>query len=325
MNLRFYAVLGVFCVAMLSQASPAMALCLGLRLQNVPSTATFQGASGEYAVYDAAEYMQTVTFQVTSPITLVTCDYFITLSAGGSGNPSQRRMTRGGDTLDYNAYTTAAKTAVIKPLGSAAAGEVITGLFPALIGVNQTQSKSFYWSVNPQQVVRAGALRFQDTSLTVTLYAGLLLGLYQQVDSKTITFQARAESSVDLSLVDSGGAFALADTAQTVDFGALSSGQVRSYDTMVRSNDGYRITLQSQNAQQLRHLVNSAQQIPYSLTIGGVAVDLTSGAAVQALASGAVTPAAGDRLDTKITVGAMSGVEMPGNYRDVITVTVSAQ
>lgn len=325
MQFKLYASVFLFLGVLCLQAQAALALCLGLRLQNVPATLTYQGSSGEYAVYDAAEYMQTVNFQVTSPITLVTCDYFITLSAGGSGNASQRILTRGGDTLNYNAYTTAAKTAVIKPLGSAGAGEVMTGLFPALIGIGQTQNKSFYWTIDPQQVVRADTLRFQDTPVTMTLYAGLLLGLYQQVDTRTMTFQARAESSVDLSLVDSGGAFSMADTAQTVDFGNLSAGQLRSYDTMVRTNDGYRITLQSQNGQKLQHLTVPAQTVPYTFSIGGVAVDLSSGAAVQALSANTVTPATGARLQTDVTIGAMSGVEMPGNYRDVITVTVSAQ
>lgn len=303
----------------------AQALCLGLRLSGVPSTATFSAGGGEYNVYDPVEHMQTVSFQVTSPITLITCDYFITVSAGSSGNANQRRMLRGAEQLDYNIYTTAAKTAVVKPLGSAGAGEVVTGLFPALLGVGQSQNKSFFWTIPPQQVRSGSATRFQDGSLTVTLYAGLLLGLYQQVDTRSITFQTRVESSMDLSLVDTGGAFNLGDTAQTVDFGTLSSGAVRSYDTLVRSNNAYRVTLQSQNAQRLQHVMQPGHYVPYNISMDGVSVDLSGGNAVQALARSGVTPAAGDRLQTQITIGSMTGIENPGNYSDVITVTVSAQ
>lgn len=320
-KMLFLFLLCLFCIV----PQTAQAICLGLRLSGVPSTMTFSGGSGEYNVYDPAEHMQTVSFQVTSPITLVTCDYFITISAGSSGNATQRRMTRGADRLDYNIYTTAAKTSVIKPLGSAGAGEVLTGLFPALLGVFQTQTKDFYWTIDPQQVQQSSMTRFQDTSLTVTLYAGILLGLYQAVDTRSITFQARVESSMDLSLVDTGGAFNIGDTSQTVDFGTLSTGALRSYDTLVRSNNAYRVTLQSQNAQRLQHAMQPGQYVPYQISMDGIAVNLTGGNAVQALTRSGVTPAAGDRLQTQITIGSMTGVENPGNYSDVITVTVSAQ
>lgn len=300
----------------------AFAVCVGLSLSGLPATSTFQGAAGEYRVFDPAEYMQTVNFTVGGGAAVGTCDYFVALSTGGSGNANQRRMTRGADTLDYNVYTTAAKTNILKDAASAGAGQVISGSFPT--GLGQSRGHSLYWTINPLQVVSADAARFQDVNLTLTLYSGLLLGIYLPADTATITFRAKAESSVDLSLVDSGGAFNAGDTAQTVDFGTLSSGEQMSFDTVIRSNDGYLVTLQSQNNQTLKHLTHAAT-VPYTLTFGGGAVDLSSGAAVQATANpGATTPAAGDRFETKFTIGTLTGSEMAGNYQDVITVTVSA-
>lgn len=308
-------------------AAPAQALCLGLRLQSVPGTATFSGGAGEYDSYDMTEYMQTVNFQVTVPITAVSCDYFVTLGPGSSGNPSQRKLQRGVDTLNYNAYTTAAKTAILKDLATATASQVITGSFPALLSLGQTRNHSFYWTIAPGQAVRAGATRFQDTTLELKVYAGVLLGLYAQVDSKTITFRAKAESNVNLSLVNSGGGFNIGDASQIVDFGDLTSGEAISFDTVVRSNDGYTLTVQSQKQQKLVHqnAPAIATTIPYTFRMNGAAVDLSSGSAVTAATSSVVTSAAGTAIPTQVTIGTLTGAEAPGNYQDIVNITVSAQ
>lgn len=302
----------------------ASALCQGLGLQGVPGTVTFQGGTGEYSVFDPAEYMQTANFTVAGGGALgTTCTWFITLAPGSSGNPSQRRMARGATTLDYNVYTTAGKANILKDITTAGGvNEIIPGSFPN--GAGQTSPQTLYWTITPSQVVAAGASRFQDTTLNLILYEGILLGVYLPTDTKTITFQAKAESSVDLSLVDTGGAFNSADTAQTVSFGNMYTGQSLSYDTVIRSNDGYRVTLQSQNSQTLKHQT-AATTVPYAVTFGGGNVNLTSGTAVQAASSaGTVTTAAGTRFSTAFTIGAMTGAEDAGNYQDILTVTVSA-
>lgn len=305
----------------------AFALCLDLDLVNVPSTVTFGGGTGEYEVYDSLEHMQAISFKVTGSASILNCSYFITLEAGASGNPAQRKMTRGSDSarLNYNAYTTIAKTSILKSKTTAGAGEVITGSFPVLLGVNQEGNHGFFWTVNPGQVVAAASDRFQDVTLELRLYSGLILGISVLEDTKTITFRAKAESSVDLSLVDTGGAFNIGDGVQTVDFGTLSSGESLAYDTMVRSNDGYIVTLQSQNSQNMKHTNIPSALVPYTLTLSGNALDLSAGNAVEAVSSGNITPVLGDRLPTVFTVGALSGAEPAGDYQDVITVTVSAQ
>lgn len=134
------------------------------------------------------------------------------------------------------------------------------------------------------------------------------------------------DSSVDLSLVDSGGSFSTGDTAQTIDFDTLTSNETLSYDTIVRSNDGFSLSFQSQNGQVLKHLdapaVSSA--VPYAVLLDGAPVNLSSGSAVQVRTHSGTTPAAGQRIGTDFTIGTLSGHEVPGTYRDVITVTVSA-
>jgi spore coat protein U-like protein len=303
----------------------ALALCLGTTISAAPAAATFAGAAGEYSVFDAAQYMQSVSFQVSSLATLGGCRYYVTLDAGHSGNAAQRRMLRGADTLDYNAFTNAAGSDILAVSGNFNGAGVISGTFPFLLGVNQTNTHTLYWTITPQQIKSADAVRFNDT-VNLRVWAELALGIFTNNHSRPISFRARAESDVNLSLVDSGAPLNLGDTAQTVDFGDLGSGQIRSYDTMVRSNDGYRITLESQNGQVLRHqsypLV--AGTVPYSVTFNGGTVNLSGGVPVEAAAANTVTPLTGARFPTQFTIGTLGGAEPPGNYQDIITVTVSA-
>ncbi|MFN7112882.1 MAG: spore coat protein U domain-containing protein [Alphaproteobacteria bacterium] len=303
----------------------AAALCVGTTISAAPAAATFAGAAGEYGVFDPAQYMQSVSFQVSSLATLGGCRYYVTLDAGHSGNAAQRRMTRGAETLDYNAFTLAAGNDILAVSGSFNGAGVISGSFPFLLGVNQTNMHTLYWTITPQQIRTADAVRFSDT-VNLRVWAELALGIFTNTNSRAITFRARAESDVNLSLVDTGAPLNLGDTAQTVDFGDLLSGQIRSYDTMVRSNDGYRITLESQNGQMLRHqsFPSVMGTVPYSVTFGGAAVSLPAGVPVEAAAVSGTTPLAGTRFATQFTIGSLSGAEPPGNYQDIIIVTVSA-
>jgi len=309
--------------------APAMAACLMLTLANVPSVVTFQGASGGYAVFDPAEYLQTVNFRVQGEATGATCDYFVTLSAGQSGNLIQRKLMLDMHTLNYNAYTNAGKSNILKD-NSGTQSEVIAGSFPLPTGVNLVQSNdhNFVWTVDPLQAVPASATPYSDPALTLRLYSGLLTGIIAPTleDTKTITFQARADSSVDVSLVDSGAPFDISDTVQVIDFNTLESGEQRGFDVVVRSNNGYRVTLQSENNQRMVHerAPAIADAIDYTVTLNGAEIDLTSGAPTDAAISTGTTTAAGARLPIEFTIGNMTGAETGGIYSDVINVEVTA-
>ena len=95
---------------------------------------------------------------------------------------------------------------------------------------------------------------------------------------------------------------------------------------VIRSDDGYKVTLQSANKQKM--VIQNAgytDKVAYTLTIGGTAVDLTSGAAVSPVAvSGATTAQGGVVLPVVVTLGTLTGKETAGTYQDSVTVTVSA-
>jgi hypothetical protein len=304
----------------------AHALCVSLVFGNVPSLVTFEGGSGGYAVYDPQEYLQTVSVEVRGEATGVTCEYFVTLSAGQSGDFNQRKLSEMTNRLNYNAYTDSGKSSILKALPTATQNEIIAGSFPVAVALTQTNTHKFFWTIAPQQVVPASGTPYTDGNLTLSLYSGLLILSPTLVTTKTITFQARVDSSVDVSLVESGKRFDIGETTQLIDFGTLESGEQRGFDVVVRSNNGYAVTMQSQNRQLLVHARAPAigDTVSYNVIFNGGGVDLSTGAPVQVITGTGTTPATGVAFPIEFTVGTLSGNEAAGTYSDVINVEVTA-
>jgi hypothetical protein len=304
----------------------AQALCINLAFGDVPPLVTFEGGSSGYAVYDPQEYLQSVSFQVRGEATGATCEYFVTLSAGQSGNFNQRTMSEMNNFLNYNAYVDSGKSSIFKALPGATQSEIITGNFPIALALTQTNNHEFFWAINPQQIVPASVTPYADGNLTISLYSGLLFLSPTLVATKTITFQARVDSSVDVSLVESGKPFDIGETTQLVNFGMLESGEQRGFDVVVRSNNGYSVTMQSQNRQLLVHsqAPTVSGTVAYSITFNGGGVDLSTGAPVQIITGTGTTPATGTAFPIEFTVATLSGDEPAGTYSDVINVEVTA-
>ena len=316
----------VFLYLLLLLPHAAHALCVNLTFGNVPSLANFEGGSGGYAIYDPQEYLQTVSFEVRGEATGATCEYFVTLSAGQSGDFNQRKLSEMTNRLNYNAYTDSGKSSVFKALPTATQSEIIAGSFPVAVALTQTNTHEFFWTINPQQVVPAADTAYTDGNLTLSLYSGLLLLSPTLEATKTITFRARVDSSVDVSLVESGKRFDIGETTQLIDFGTLESGEQRGFDIVVRSNNGYAVTMQSQNRQLLVDARAPAigDTVPYSVIFNGGGVDLSTGAPVQIIAGTGTTPATGVSFPIEFAVGTLSGNETAGTYSDVINVEVTA-
>ena len=315
----------IACAFLLLPLCEAAALCVGPKFVGVPSVVTFAGGSGGYNVYDPGKYLQTVNFQVEAGATGATCEYFIALSTGQSGDFNRRKLSQVANLLNYNAYTDAGRT-IFKGPPTAAQGEVISGSFPVAIAMTQINNHSFYWTIDPQQIVPAQRTYYSDVNLSLSLYTGTLLTSPQLVASAAVTFQALVETSVDLSLVKSGAPFNINDTTQLVDFGILSSGEQRGMDVVVRSNNGYAVSMQSLNRQVMVHAQAPAvtDTVPYQVVLSGGGVDLSTGAPVQVISGTGTTPATGISFPIEITVGNLSGTEAAGTYSDIISVTVTA-
>lgn len=316
----------LFLFLLLLRPYEAEAMCVNLAFGDLPSLVTFVGGSGGYAVYDPQEYLQTVSFQIRGEATGATCEYFVTLSTGKSGNFNQRKLSGMTNTLNYNAYTDGGKSSIFKALPTATQGEIVTGSFPVAAALAMTNTHEFFWAINPQQAVPASGTPYTDGNLTLSLYDGMLMLNPMLVATKTITFQTHVDSSVDVALVESGKPFDIGETTQLVDFGMLESGEQRGFDVVVRSNNGYAVTMQSQNHQLLIHPHASmvAGTVAYSVIFNGGGVDLSTGAPVQIITGTGTTPATGTAFPIEFTVGTLSGNEAAGAYSDVINVEVTA-
>jgi spore coat protein U-like protein len=303
-------------------SSPAYAVCVALYFTNVPAASTFSSTAGEYRVFDPATHPQSFNVTVNAIANVLPCHYYITVSAGASGNTSQRHMAKGADTLRYNIYTSAAMSNVLNNTGSHGGGTVISGTFGAVLGLLQTRTHQIHWTIEPEQVKAADTNRFQDTVEISLWVAGVSVPSAQQ----NTTLRTRTESDIDISLVNTGQPFNLYDTTQSVSFGDLYSGATQGYDTVVRSNDGYHITMESDNAQTMRHAnyPTVSSIVNYTTSFGGTAVNLSGGTPVTARTASGVTSKDGARFPTQFTIGTMSGAEAPGVYQDTITLTVSA-
>jgi hypothetical protein len=266
-----------------------------------------------------------VNFQVIGQASGAICNYFISLSAGQSGNFSQRKLSESTNELIYNVYVNSGKNNVLKAPPIATSNEVINGSFPLIPGLNQTNSHNFYWTIHALQIVPARAIRYMDTGLTLSLYSGLPLMNPTLVTTRTITFQSRVENSVDLSIVDTGAPFNIEDTTQLVNFGMFESGEQRSFDILVRSNSGYKVTIGSSNHQTLAHEnINVIDTISYNVILNGGNLDLTTGEAVQALSGSGTTSITGIAFPITILIGNLSGQEAAGTYSDILNIDVSA-
>ncbi len=315
----------MICACLLLPSCEVMALCVGPKFVGVPSIVTFVSTSGGYNVYDPGRFLQTVNFQVQAEATGVTCEYFVALSTGQSGDFNRRKLSQGANVLNYNAYTDAGNT-IFKAPPTATQGEVISGSFPVAIALTQTNNHSFFWTIVPQQIVPAQQAYYADANLTLSLYTGTLLTSPQLVASAAITFRALVESNVDLSLVRSGAPFNINDTTQLIDFGELSSGEQRGFDLVVRSNNGYAVSMQSFNRQVMVHAEapRVRDTVPYQVVLSGGGVDLSTGAPVQVISGTGTTPATGISFPIEFTVGNLSGTEAAGTYTDIVSVTVTA-
>jgi spore coat protein U-like protein len=284
-----------------------------LRLQ-VPSV-DWRGKHGAgYDVFDPTPYSQTVDFLVSH--SGPPCSYFVTFSKNTpAGRP--RAMTSGGETLDYNLYARPSLNTVLKDLPSALPNEVISGRF----GVDGApQQRSFVFALPAWQIKRAGT--YSDT-VRVSLYSGTLTD-HTLAQSVVIQLRARVPALVDVSLVAPGGGFDPLALNQWLDFGPLAGGKTHDFDLRVRSNAGYSVSLQSDNGGVLKSQeAGSTDSVPYQLVIGGSPTPLHGKSVSVLQRRAALTSPQGDGHSVRVIIGQL-GNASPGNYRDVITVTVQA-
>ena len=306
-------------VCLLLAVTPAPAHACGLLFLQTTNTIDWQGATGNYDVFDANTYVQAVEIRVVK-LFFGTCSYAIGISEGGSGSFNPRELSVGQRVLDYNLYDSPGQTNVVEDASSG--GTLLVGQFTNNAAFLESNVHTYYWVIPPLQIVSGTNGQYQDRP-SVTLYENVG-GTLATRDTASIRHRTRAPRAAEISLVDTGAPFDAGDLSQSLNFGIFFTGESLSFDLLARANTNFDLSLQSANAGRMAH-TSLASAVPYTLTVDGAAVDLTGGGPVQiASFGGSQTSVQGQRYGINVTVGSLAGA-LSGLHQDQVTVTLTAR
>lgn len=250
------------------------------------------------------------------------CDFFITFDYGLASSYSSRALRRSPYSWPITLSKNSTGTQILKrfpDIGSV--NDVLNGTLAA--GSSNRQLNVNYFAILNVENPWLYYGLFSDT-FTVSLYIGSPTGSSTFVESKTLTFQYTAPKKVDISISNSGGSFALNDFTETLNFGTLSPGTVRSCDAILKYNAGYILYASSLNNSSLKQESGSAT-IPYTVKFNNTTFNLSNSASspVEIARELGVSPASGRVIPISATIGSF-GVKPSGEYKDTITLTVQS-
>lgn len=245
--------------------------------------------------------------------------YVLTVSRGSSSTFDPRTMLfldSSGPSyppLLYNIYTPDGEIArdLSVPLSNE---QVIRGTFGNSGNSYNTVNHAFEVRIPEEQFVQRG--NYQD-HVEITLYKGRSLDPddLDFVGSETVTIDSLTPTVAEIAI--SG------QNDHTLDFGQLVQGLTRTAELQYRTNAGFEITAVSENNGVMKHSTESTSDpIPYQLTLGGNAVDLSAPDIVGSSQFFGTTIDF-ELVPIEVTIGAFDQV-LAGAFQDVITFTISA-
>lgn len=242
--------------------------------------------------------------------------FFVVIDNGGASSYTNRVIQSNFSSYPIQFFKDSARNQILKSEFEASPSEVISGAFG---GGTSTFNAVYYAYINTNasQYISSGNY---SKNFILKLYEGDL-GNRILRDSKVVQFTYSQYKTVDISLVSTGSAFNLTNTSQSIDFGKLTEGSSRGFDIVLLYNAGYTVSMSSTNAGKLKHLT-ARKFVPYSFSLDGAPVTLTSVSSVVKNASG-VSPPNGTRLPVNIKIGTIVD-SIPGTYTDTITINVAA-
>jgi spore coat protein U-like protein len=296
-------------LGLLLTGSFAVGQTYSLQIGNV----TWVGSPGGYNCFNNTAYPNTVNFTITK-LTYGSSTYAVTAGPSANTGNYTRQLASGGNRLNYQLYTSSAMSYVLEAPPTANANQVISGTSTARPGTVMPLSFTFY--IPPNQLVAPGTYSDQ---ITMSIYRSYNDNGSPQATA-TILFSATVASGAILCLVPTGSSFNSGSTSQTLNFGTLAQGQSLSCDLLVLKNTSCTVTFNSANLGVLKMTPATSDQIPYTCTVNGTALNLATTATLS-LPTG-VSTGNGTRLPINITIGNL-GFPAAGNYSDTITVTVT--
>ncbi len=268
-------------------------------------TATYQIDSG-------VEVTETTTVVVPAG------DYFITLSAGGSSDFSQRKLFNGPDEMYYNIYSTGGT--ILRDLSAnPSTNEVLSGT--ATNEYINWKRHNYDIIVDANQFPPTGT--YTDT-IDVSLYEGTL-GNAQKTDSDAFTVSVTVDPILEMAVVQDNGSFIASDPNYALDFGILKAGEEKKVDLIVRSNRVYGVQVRSDNGGvMVNQDQNDESVVPYILYVNGSEQSLGAGIDEPLASNATSTSIDGAVYDLSVEIQDY-GMATEGQYSDIITFTVLAQ
>lgn len=283
-----------------------------LTVTNIGSTAWTGGFGRGYDVYDSQRRTQLIGFRVRTLD--VACTFFLTIAPVTTPGDGSGNLVGPGAPLRYELYKDASGTVRLKPLVSASANDVFSGVVPT--GPSGL-SLQFVLVLPPEQVVRPGSYadQIEFSSYEGPFGAGILR------DRRRVSVTTGVPAVAEISFTG-GGSFDPTYNTYSLNFGNLKTGDRRIVGLKARGNGGYRLRLASQNGGRLLHVDKAdGSVVAYGLTANGAQVTLTGGGNVDVATNSDVVPATGILQQLEFSVGDLTGASS-GDYKDVINVTV---
>jgi spore coat protein U-like protein len=269
---------------------------------------------------------QAVTFSVTKSKN-AECAIAVTFTKGGGTDYNSRRMNSGGTTLSYQLYGDSSLSHVLKDVPDITGpSNYLQTTIPQ--GKDITVTLTYYVSIPPglatQPTLKPPGTYIDNYSLKV--YSGEAPSSFHSPESTTtVILSTIIPRIIEISLVNTGGAFNPNQTSQVLNFGTLQQGQAQAFDLLVRSNAGYAISFSSQHNGALRHASSSVlTPVSYGLTVNSSPRSLagSSGSPVIVATGSGQTSMGGSASPIAVSIGDTSQ-SIAGPYSDNITVTAT--
>lgn len=283
-----------------------------LRFDNI-GDASFAGSGGRgYDPFARSNGLTAVDISVRN-VNANSCNFFITVSTGGSGSYN-RTASNGSGTIRYNVYGgPSAGDLPLRDIYEATRNTVLAGFVEG----KQTKTVRYYLDVPALQVVAQG-------DYTDTVEFGLYSGEpndFGREDSANARIRVAVIPVIDVEIAAGGVRLPLEGASVVLDFGNLQPRASRDFNIYVRGNAPYRVEIESENRGVLRldAIANDHNTIPYSLSIDGGNRSLNQPIM---LSYGTLVSGARDHRG-RITIGDFDMV-LRGTYSDVLTISVTA-
>lgn len=294
------AVLAAAMVMLVLTANPAAAQCTAGRINGSGFL-----ASGTYDPFAASDSAISYTVQVRNTSATAFCDYGLVFRSPTL--PAQM-----GTSPNLITYTISSSSGGSNLIITTAAAVAPALWIPVLNVARNTNVTVTYWVNVPRgQVVPPGTY---NDPINIWLYAlnGSGVAVTPRLHNDTLTVRRTVPTSISVNIAGGG-------TTTTLDYGALTTGEVRSVNIEARSNVNYQLQATALNLGNLTLAPPySSWTIPYTATLGGSSLNLTT---TTTLGPFGTTVYAGTAHALAATVGTV-GTKRAGIYSDEITIVI---